>query len=184
MIFFYPPLIYSSLSVFVWNRLLVALLRRTLLPPIYLRSFNSANSSVTPWVGVPLFTERNSFAMPDQRKIPVHEIRIGRIKATLWEQQVDNRTFISTVICRLYKDGKYWKQSSSFDLSDLPLVAKVADHAYAFIFNRMQEGKLLPVKSPIPEETTSDNEPYEPLEDFEYEARKQEYERECGRRCE
>jgi hypothetical protein len=122
--------------------------------------------------------------MPNERKKPVHEIRIGRIKAAIWQHKVENRKFFSTTIVRLYKDGKYWKQSSSFDLSDLPLVAKVADHAYAFIFNRMQEGKLISVKPPMPEETTSDNEPYEPLEDFEYEARKQEYERECGRRCE
>jgi len=67
-------------------------------------------------------------------KKPVHEIRIGRIKATIWENETQNGTRHNVTVSRLYKDGDEWKDSASFGRDDLPLVAKVADHAHSYIF--------------------------------------------------
>jgi hypothetical protein len=72
-------------------------------------------------------------------KKPVHEIRLGRIKATLWENETQNGTRHNVTLSRLYKDGENWKDSSSFGRDDLPLVAKVADLAHSWIFQDSRE---------------------------------------------
>ena len=71
---------------------------------------------------------------------PVHEIRLGRIKAVIWGNEVEGGGFRHTVqIRRLYKDGDDWKASDSFGRDDLPIVAKVADMAHTWIFERIQD---------------------------------------------
>jgi hypothetical protein len=67
---------------------------------------------------------------------PAHEIRLGRIKATIWENGTDSGTRHNVVVSRIYKDGDEWKQSPSFGRHDLPLVAKVVDLAHTWIFEQ------------------------------------------------
>lgn len=71
-------------------------------------------------------------------KKPVHEIRLGRITAAIWENEGQKGTFHNVTICRLYKDGDDWKRSDSFGRDDLPLVVKVADVAHTWIHQQMQ----------------------------------------------
>ena len=65
---------------------------------------------------------------------PVREIRLGRIRAAIWENETQIGTRHNVTLSRLYKDGDEWKDSSSFGRDDLPLVAKVADQAHSWIF--------------------------------------------------
>ena len=65
---------------------------------------------------------------------PVHEIRLGRIKAVIWENDTAQGTRHNVTISRIYNDGNQWKDSSSFGRDDLPLVQKVADKAHDWIF--------------------------------------------------
>ena len=67
---------------------------------------------------------------------PAHEIRLGRIKATIWENETDNGVRHNVSMCRLYKDGDEWKQTASFGRDDLPLVAKVADLVHLWIYEQ------------------------------------------------
>ena len=71
-------------------------------------------------------------------KNPVHEIRFGLIKATLWENQTRNGTHYKVTLVRLFKDGQSWRESTRFDRDDLPLVAKAADMAHTWIFQQAQ----------------------------------------------
>ena len=78
-------------------------------------------------------------------KKPVHEIRLGRIKATIWANETQNgsRDNVSTTrhnvnITRLYKDGDQWEDSASFGRDDLLVVAKVADEACSWIYQQGQ----------------------------------------------
>lgn len=66
---------------------------------------------------------------------PVHEIRVGRIKAAIWENETQNGTRHNVTLSRIYKDGDEWKDSSSFGRDDLPLVAKVVDRVHDWIFD-------------------------------------------------
>lgn len=67
---------------------------------------------------------------------PVHEIRLGRIRAAIWENETQQGTRHNVTLSRLYKDGEEWKDSPSFGRDDLPLVAKVADQAHLWIFQQ------------------------------------------------
>ena len=75
----------------------------------------------------------------DAKQKPVHEIRMGRIKAAIWANETDNGTRHNVTITRLYKDGDEWKTSTSFGREELPLVAKVADLAHSWIYQQGQE---------------------------------------------
>lgn len=65
---------------------------------------------------------------------PVHEVRVGRVRAAIWENQTDQGPRHNVTVSRLYKEGDQWKDSSSFGRDDLPLVAKVVDLAHSWIF--------------------------------------------------
>jgi len=76
----------------------------------------------------------------EARPKPVHEVRLGRIKAALWENQTENGTKHNVTFSRLYKDESgNWKRSESFGRDDLPLLAKVADIAHTWIFDQSKE---------------------------------------------
>jgi hypothetical protein len=67
---------------------------------------------------------------------PAHEIRLGRIKATIWANETDSGTRHNVSISRLFKDGDEWKQTTSFGRDDLPLMAKVVDMAHLWIYEQ------------------------------------------------
>jgi hypothetical protein len=70
---------------------------------------------------------------------PVHEIRLGRIKAAIWANDTENGVRHSVTLSRIYKDGTEWKSTDSFGREDLPLVCKVADQAHSWIYQLAQE---------------------------------------------
>ena len=69
-----------------------------------------------------------------EAKRPVHEIRLGRIKAAIWENATREGTRHNVSLTRIYKDGNTWKDSNSFGRDDLPLLAKVADLAHSWVY--------------------------------------------------
>ena len=69
---------------------------------------------------------------------PIHESRLGAIKAAIWENRTANSVRPSVTVSRLYKDGEEWKRSESFGRDDLPLVGKVTDLAHTWIFEEAQ----------------------------------------------
>ncbi len=71
--------------------------------------------------------------MPDKQK-PVHEVRVGSVKAAIWENQTENGARHNVTFERLYKSDDEWKQTQSFGRDDLLVLAKVADQAHTWIF--------------------------------------------------
>jgi len=71
---------------------------------------------------------------------PVHEVRLGSIKAAIWANDTTMGTRYNVTLARLYKDVDQWKSSDSFGRDDLPLVGKVADLAHTWIFDHGQNG--------------------------------------------
>ncbi|MEZ6097844.1 MAG: hypothetical protein R3E01_02620 [Pirellulaceae bacterium] len=67
---------------------------------------------------------------------PVHEIKLGRVRASIWTNEGDLQSvWFNVSISRVYRDGDEWKTTTSFGRDDLPIVAKAADMAYAWIWN-------------------------------------------------
>ena len=73
--------------------------------------------------------------------LPVKTFRLGRIKAAVWENQAEQK-FYTVTFARTYVDeAKNYHDTDSFGRDDLPLVAKLADQAHTFTFERLAELK-------------------------------------------
>jgi len=70
---------------------------------------------------------------------PIHEVRLGHIKAAVWKNETEVGVRFNVTLSRLYKDGDSWKSTDSFGRDDLLLLAKVADNAHSWIFAQSQE---------------------------------------------
>ena len=78
--------------------------------------------------------------MPKQKQQPVHEIRLGAVKAAIWENKTSVGVRHNVTVSRLYKEGEEWRNTDSFGRDDLPLVAKVVDQAHSWIFESGTSG--------------------------------------------
>ena len=68
---------------------------------------------------------------------PVHEIKLGRIRASVWNNDSYRlSSWFNVSITRVYRDGDRWHTTASFGRDDLPLVAKAAEMAYAWIWEK------------------------------------------------
>ena len=70
---------------------------------------------------------------------PVAELRIGAVKAPVWENEVGGITRHNVIFSRLYRDEDQWKTTQSFGFSNLLTVAKLADQARTLITERNAE---------------------------------------------
>jgi len=83
---------------------------------------------------------------------PVHDVRLGAIKAAIWANSTPKGTRYSVTLTRLYKDGKDWKYSDSFGRDDLPFIEKVADEAFRWICaNAKSASETAPETEPVEE---------------------------------
>jgi hypothetical protein len=65
---------------------------------------------------------------------PVHEIRLGRVRATFWRNEHEGRGYLNATFSRLYKDqDSRWRDSESYGPDDVLLLAKVADLAHTWM---------------------------------------------------
>lgn len=76
-----------------------------------------------------------------EKQKPVQEIRMGRIKAAIWENDTEKGVRYNVTISRLYKDEETWKNSSSFGRDDLLLASKVLDRAHSWIVATTQKAQ-------------------------------------------
>src|SRR6266540_6776916 len=70
---------------------------------------------------------------------PVHEVRLGAIKAAIWKNDTENGVRYNVTLSRLYRDGEEWKSTDSFGRDDLLVLGKVADQAHTWIHAQGQE---------------------------------------------
>lgn len=72
---------------------------------------------------------------------PVHEERLGRIKAAVWANETENGTRYGVTLERLYKKNEKWQSSESFGRDDLLLLARVLDRVHTWLFENEREEK-------------------------------------------
>jgi len=79
---------------------------------------------------------------PSATAAPVRTLRLGRIKAAVWENSTDQRAFYNVTFARTYMDGdKKFRDTDSFGRDDLLLLAKLADLAHTFVCEQMAAQK-------------------------------------------
>ena len=80
---------------------------------------------------------------------PIHEVRLGLIKAAIWQNQTRVGERHNVTLTRLYRNGDVWKESTHFGRDDLLLAAKVLDLAHSWIYQqdraeRAEKGEAVP----------------------------------------
>jgi hypothetical protein len=68
---------------------------------------------------------------------PVHEVRLGKIRASVWGNRTNGATWYSITLSRLYKDkeGKF-QQAESFGPEDLPTLTALAAELQRWYFGQ------------------------------------------------
>lgn len=64
---------------------------------------------------------------------PIHECRLGAIRATIWSKDGAKGGFFTVTLSRLYRNGTDWKRSNSFAGRELENVAAVLSLARKWI---------------------------------------------------
>ncbi|MGJ8641393.1 MAG: hypothetical protein ACSHYA_18535 [Opitutaceae bacterium] len=70
---------------------------------------------------------------------PIDTIRIGRIKATIWENEHEGKTYYNTTVTRSFKVGEEWRENNNFSTEDLPLLRLATDKAFERIYELTAE---------------------------------------------
>ncbi len=70
---------------------------------------------------------------------PVHEVRIGLIKAAVWHNMTRAGERYNVTLTRLFRNGDVWKESNHFGRDDLLVAAKVLDLAHSWIYQQDRE---------------------------------------------
>ena len=69
---------------------------------------------------------------------PIHQIRFGLIKVSIWRNHTKSGDRHSISLVRLYRNGDKWVESSRFGRDDLPLASKALDLAHRWIYAQAQ----------------------------------------------
>ena len=81
--------------------------------------------------------------VPANGSSPVKTLRLGRIKAAVWENSADQRTFYNVTFARTYLDeDKKFHDTDSFGRDDLLLLSKLADQAHTFVCDRLSGPRI------------------------------------------
>ena len=84
---------------------------------------------------------------------PAAEYRLGRIKTTIWANHTAaGEVWFNVQVVRLYLEGNQWQESTSFGRDDLPIVAKAADMAFAWIWSQPRQQHTRNVRSTTPDD--------------------------------
>jgi hypothetical protein len=67
---------------------------------------------------------------------PIHEIRLGKVKAAIWRNETDSGVRYSVALVRIFRTDNGWESSPSFGRDELPLVARVADRVHSWIYEQ------------------------------------------------
>ena len=84
--------------------------------------------------------EALNVGMTANKAKPVHEVRLGFIKAAVWRNETESGVRYNVTFSRLYKDGEQWRSTESFGRDDLLLLGKVADQTHSWICAQASEG--------------------------------------------
>ena len=66
---------------------------------------------------------------------PVHEVRLGSVKATIWANDTQAGIRHNITLAKLYRDGDAWKTTPTLGRDDLLVAAKVLEMAHTWVFD-------------------------------------------------
>lgn len=89
---------------------------------------------------------------------PIHQIGIGHVRAAIWANQRDDKTYYSVKFERSYRQEGDWKSTPYFSRDDLLPLAKLADQVHTWIVAAIERDRVGDRQQPEPMgETHSDD---------------------------
>jgi len=81
-----------------------------------------------------------------EKPVPIHSIRVGGVKASIWENQSESgRATHAISLSRSYKDeNEQWHETNSYFPEDLPKLELAARKAFEFLHCRERGGDRQP----------------------------------------
>lgn len=81
-------------------------------------------------------------AAPPERPAvpPIFKARDGQLKLSVWENEGQYGKMYACKICKVYKQGDEWKETSSIDHQDWPALARLLLDAYAEVLAEKGQG--------------------------------------------
>lgn len=76
-----------------------------------------------------------------EKNRPVHQVRIGRIKAAVFENGDDAPRKVQFTALYKDKESDQWRGSRSFAREDLPLLIKVADRVHSYLYEPHEQNE-------------------------------------------
>ena len=76
-----------------------------------------------------------------KRSKPIHEVKVGMVKAAIWANDTSKGTLYSVTLARLYKADEGWKTTQSFNPRDLTDVVRVSVLAEAWLTDQQREAR-------------------------------------------
>lgn len=70
---------------------------------------------------------------------PVHELRFGRVRCSIWENPSESGPWYSVKLTRLYKTDDGWRASPGLNRDDLLPAAKLCEEAALWIARQQQQ---------------------------------------------
>jgi len=74
---------------------------------------------------------------------PVQTIRMGFVKASIWKNETKVGLRHQVTVCRLFKNGDVWQESTRFGRDDLLLVARVIELSHEWIYFHSKEDERI-----------------------------------------
>lgn len=69
---------------------------------------------------------------------PIKELRFGKVRAAIWQNETKGGIFHSVTFSRLYKtEAGKWADSTSFNRQDLLVIAKLAEKAFTTLHENL-----------------------------------------------
>lgn len=79
---------------------------------------------------------------PSPNPKPINTIRLGTLQAAIWGNTGQHGPFYNVTFERRYRDAnEEWQSSASFGRDDLLLLAKIADEAHTWIYERLSQDR-------------------------------------------
>ena len=76
-----------------------------------------------------------------KKSAPVKTFRFGLIKAAIWANPSEDKTYYSVTFTRSFKKDEQWHESDSYGRDDLPLLEKLADKCHEWIYETLATTK-------------------------------------------
>jgi hypothetical protein len=74
-----------------------------------------------------------------RRNKAFHEVRQGRVKATIWYETVDGKAKVNIAFTRVFNNDEKWWDGACFEKEDMPILGTLAFDVHEWLYQQSRE---------------------------------------------